>query len=127
MVNILPKKILVVDDEEEVLTPLSNILKRAKYEVISTTKGKEAIELAKSSHPDLIILDIVLPDIDGGEVSATLSEDPATANIPIVYLTGILTKSEESLAGERTGKHYLIAKPITGRELLAIVKKALLI
>jgi len=118
------KKILVVDDEQDVLTHLTNILKHAHYEIISTTKGKEAVQLAKSELPDLIILDIVLPDMDGGEVAAILSENPSTSNIPIIYLTGILAKEEESLA-KKSGKHYVIAKPTTGREVLDKIKDIL--
>jgi len=125
MSNYHLKKILVVDDEEEVLTHLSNILKRANYEVTATTKGKEATELAMKLRPDLIILDIVMPDMGGSEVSSILAANPSTANIPIIFLTGILTKQEEEAIGSKTGKHYVIAKPITGKELLEIVGKVL--
>ena len=120
-----PKKILVVDDEQETLTHISKILERADYEVISTTSGKKALELTRSSQPDLIVLDVVLPDMEGGQVAAALSEDPATERIPIIFLTGIITKQEESLV-EKTGRHYVMAKPTTGRELLEMISKILL-
>ena len=123
MSNTSLKKILVVDDEEEVLIPLSNILKRANYEVISTTKGKEAVDLAIKLLPDLIILDIVMPDMGGSDVSATLSQNSSTADIPIIFLTGIITKEEECL--EKISNHYVLAKPTTGRELLGLVEKIL--
>jgi len=119
-----PKKILVVEDEQETLVHLSNILKRSSYEVISTTKGSEAVGLAKHYQPDLIILDIVIPDMSGSEVAATLLEDPTTASIPIIYLTGILTKEEE-LSIKKTGRHYIMAKPTTGKEILEKVKQIL--
>ncbi len=119
-----PKKILVVEDEEETLIHLSNILKRSNYEVISTTKGSKAVGLAKHFQPDLIVLDIVIPDMSGSEVAATLLEDPVTARIPIIYLTGILTKEEELLI-KRTGRHYIMAKPTTGKEILEKVKQVL--
>lgn len=119
-----PKKILAVEDEPETLAHLSNILKRSGYEVISTTKGSEAVGLAKSSGPDLVILDIVMPDMSGSEVAAALSEDPATAGIPIIYLTGILTKKEE-LWIKKTGRHFIMAKPTTGREILEKVEQVL--
>jgi len=124
MADSSPKKILVVEDEQETLIHLSNILKRSNYEVISTTKGSEAVGLAKSSNPDLVILDIVMPDMSGSEVAATLLEDPATASIPIIYLTGILTKEEE-LSIKKTGRHYIMAKPTTGKEILEKVKQVL--
>lgn len=119
------KKILVVDDEEEILIPVTNILRRANYEVIATTKGKQAVELAINQRPDLIILDIVLPDMGGSEIVVALYNNPSTANIPIILLTGILTKQEEEFLGEKTGKHYIMAKPITGKELLGKVREVL--
>lgn len=119
------KKILVVDDEEEILTHITNILKRANYEVISTTRGKEALELATNLRPDLIILDIVLPDMGGSEVAAMLVQNPTTSNIPIIFLTGILTKQEEEAVESKTGKRCIIAKPATAEELLRAVNRAL--
>jgi len=124
MITLFSKKILVVDDEAEALNALSNILRRDKYEVFSTTKGREAVELAKENKPDLIILDIVMPDLSGDSVAAILSEDPSTANIPIIFLTGLLSK-EEVPPMEKIKRHYVVAKPVTGREVLDMVKKVL--
>jgi DNA-binding response OmpR family regulator len=124
MTDSSPKKILVVEDEQETLAHLSNILKRSNYEVISTSKGSEAVGLAKGSQPDLIILDIVMPDMSGGDVAAALSEDPTTAGIPIIYLTGILTKEEE-LSIRKAGRHFIMAKPTTGKEVLEKVEQVL--
>jgi len=118
------KKILIVDDEQETLTHITNILKRADYEVIPTTRGKEALELANKLRPDLIILDVILPDMEGSEVAAALSENPSTESTPIIFLTGIITKQEESLV-KRAGRHYVMAKPTTGRELLEMIKTIL--
>ncbi|MFC1592520.1 PleD family two-component system response regulator [Candidatus Omnitrophota bacterium] len=119
------KKILLVDDEEETLAHLRNILKRADYDVVSTTKGKEAVELAVQQLPDLIILDIVLPDMGGSEVATAVLGNPATASIPIIFLTGILTKQEEESVEGKSGKRYVIAKPTTREELLGMVAKVL--
>jgi len=124
MLNATLKTILIVDDEKEVLFHLKNILKRAGYEVIATSKGKDAINLAKNLRPDLIILDILMPDVDGGDVAAALSEDSATSAIPIIFLTGILTKAEE-LQVKTSGKHRVIAKPILPDKLLEIIKQSL--
>lgn len=124
MFNTHNKKILVVDDEEEILTYLTKILKRANYEVISTTKGKEAIELTRNLHPDLIILDILLPDISGSEVACVLSENSSTTEIPIIFLTAIVEKGERSNGG-KTGKHYVLAKPVEVENLLELIKKTL--
>ena len=119
------RKILVVDDEEDVVFYLSNILRHSNYEVISTTKGKEAVELATYQHPDLIILDIVMPDMSGDGVAAILRENPSTANIPIIFLTVIFTKKEEKILGRRNGKYYIMAKPAVAGELLRLVSKIL--
>jgi DNA-binding response OmpR family regulator len=126
MENAPAKRILLVDDEQEVLTYLGNILKRANYDPICTTKGREAIDFARNlrPRPDLIILDIVMPDVDGGDVAAVLSGDRRTAEIPVIFLTGILTKEEE-LSGKAIGKHCVVAKPVMPEELLVLINKVL--
>lgn len=119
------KKILLVDDEEDILISLGSILKRNNYEVISTTKGKEALELTKRLSPDLIILDLLMPDMDGTEVALALEKDFSTKDIPLIFLTGMLTKKEE-LPEKKTGRHhYAIAKPVTTTELLKVIESAL--
>ncbi|MFH0763012.1 MAG: response regulator [Candidatus Omnitrophota bacterium] len=118
------KKILIVDDEPEVLERLSNILERAEFEVISTGRGVEALELAKQEIPDLIILDILLPDKTGDDIAGELSQTPSTASIPIIFLTGVVTK-EEIATSEKCGKHYVLAKPVTKDAILEAINKAL--
>jgi len=118
------KKILVVDDEEEVLIYLSNILKRSDYNVLTASNGKDAVDLAKKGTPDLIILDILLPDMDGGDVAASLERNPSTANIPIIFLTGIITKKEE-IDGLKSGRHLVLAKPASTDELFKTIRLAL--
>lgn len=119
------KKILVVDDEEEILTHLSNILKRANYEVISTTKGKQAIGLAQNLKPDLMILDVVIPDMLGGEIARILSESPSTHNIPIIFISGLNTQEDVEIIRKKTGNYHILAKPITAEEILETVSKVL--
>jgi CheY-like chemotaxis protein len=116
------KKILVVDDEKEFLTYLAAILRRAKYNVITATRGKEAVALTNEHKPDLILLDVVLPDFDGGEIASLLSKDPSTASIPIIFLTGILRKEEES-SSAKSGKRLIIAKPVEAEKLLATIEE----
>jgi len=124
MSDTISKKILVVDDEIETLVYISKMLQRDQYEVISTTKGEEALGLAERLLPDLIILDMAMPDMDGGKVAAILSRKPSTANIPIIFLTGLLIKKEPILEKIR-GKHYIMAKPVTSQELLTMVRNVL--
>jgi DNA-binding response OmpR family regulator len=119
------KKILLADDEVDILGALGNILTRNNYEVISTDKGKEVVKLANNSQPDAIILDLLMPDMDGTEVAAMLERYSTTKDIPIIFLTGTLTKGEE-MPGKKTGKrHYALAKPVSSEELLKVVESAL--
>ena len=125
MVDLKGKKILVLDDEEEVLEFLGNILGREGCEAILTTSGKEAVELAKSKLPDLIILDLVVPDMLGGEVSQVLSKDPVTSAIPIIFFSGLNTKEDEKIIRDLTGRWDVLAKPVTKQEVLLTVRKIL--
>lgn len=120
-----PKKILIVDDEEEALGHLRNILQRANYEVVSTTKGADVLDLAKLHQPDLIILDELLPDLEGSEVAARLREDLSCGNIPIIFLSGVIMSKEDKFSGEKFGKHYILAKPVTAKEILDTAKAAI--
>lgn len=122
----LRKKILLVDDEEETLVFLSSILRRHDYDVVFTSKSTEVVELAKQNKPDVIILDIVMPQLDGGEVAVALENDPATKNIPIVFLSGIVDKKEEFLDVKAGRQYELVAKPVNEEELLAVIKKVLI-
>src|SRR3989338_8665597 len=97
MLNNKPKKILLVDDEKDVLVYLGNILRRAHFDVVTAESGQEAIEAARKSSPDLIILDILIPDISCTGVATILSEVESTKHIPIIFLTGMINKQEEAL------------------------------
>jgi len=119
-----PKTILVVDDEEEMLDHLVHTLKRTKCRVVATTKGREAVKLAKAEKPDLIILDVVMPDMDGGQIAGILAENPETAHIPVIFLTGILTK-EEGFSRGTSGKRFVIPKPVDSTELLKKISMVL--
>ena len=119
------KKILLVDDEAQTLGFLAHILERAGYDVISTTRGRDAIELAKEHRPDLIILDVVMPDLLGGEVSNILSREPATKDISVIFLSGLNTKEDQEIVKAKTGKYHTLAKPVTAEELLEAVDKTL--
>jgi CheY-like chemotaxis protein len=113
--------ILAVDDNPDILQLISGMLKLGSYDVITANRGATALELAKQVHPDLVILDIDMPDMDGGEVRSCLERDPATANIPVLFLTGIIRKNE-SYVGMKSGKSDIIAKPVTTEELLEKVR-----
>ncbi len=116
------KKILIVDDEEDVLNLLAKRLSGQGYIIIKAKSGEEAIRKAKMEIPNLILLDIVMPKIDGGEVRHILSEDDITKDIPIVFLTCLLSKEDERREGHAIGKNFFIAKPYNPDELLDMVR-----
>lgn len=117
------KKILIVDDEPDVLMLLGERLAKAGYDVIRASSGKQAIEAVEKDHPNLIILDIAMPEMDGSEVASILAQDPKTKNIPILFLTCLFTKQEEKVCGHVLGQNFFIAKPYDVGELLGEVEK----
>ncbi len=120
----MAKKILVVDDEKNVLMVLGETLSGAGYDVIKADNGSDAIAMARGEHPDLILLDLMMPEMDGSAVAETLENDPATKDIPVIFLTGLLTKEEEKGSHIRGGKHF-IAKPYDAEELLEVIGECL--
>ena len=105
------KKVLIVDDERDALFILEKELTARGYSVIAADNGKNALNLAKSEHPDLIILDIWMPGMDGAEVAAKLREDPKTKDIPVIFLTCLFQKREGEEQGRVVAGKVLIAKP----------------
>lgn len=117
------KKILIVDDEPDVLKLLGERLTKAGYDIIKASSGKEAIELAGKKKPNLVILDIAMPGMDGSETATILRNDPDTKNIPILFLTCLFTKQEEKVCGHLLGQNFFIAKPYDVAELLQEIGK----
>jgi DNA-binding NtrC family response regulator len=116
--------ILTVDDSADSRYALERILKRNGYEVLSTSSGREAIELARTHSPSLILLDIVMPDIDGYTVTKQLKDDDELRFIP-VYLVSAKDTLTDIVHGLDVGADGYIAKPFQAEELLARVKAAL--
>lgn len=92
------------------------------YSVLTANNGNDAINLAKSEHPDLIILDIVIPGVGGAEIAEILKENLGTKNIPIIFLTGLLSKKEEEQHGSVFAGNVFIAKPYNIEELLTQIE-----
>jgi len=116
-------KILVVDDDRVFLRLVENDLTREGFIVLTAQNGKDAIKLAKKESPNLILLDISMPGISGGEVSSILKEDPQTKDIPVIFLTALLSKEEEEKRKNRLSGHFFIAKPYDLKALLAEIRK----
>jgi two-component system phosphate regulon response regulator PhoB len=116
--------ILVVDDEEDIVELVELNIAREGYRVLACGTGEQALKLAGSKLPSLVILDLMLPGIDGLEVCKKLKSDPKTENIPIVMLTA---KGEESdiVTGLELGADDYITKPFSGKVLVARVRRIL--
>src|ERR1035437_4518108 len=110
----IPKanSVLLVDDEPVNIKILSDVLKD-DYNVMFATSGEEDIGLALQLRPDLILLDVMMPDMDGYEVCARLQGDPRTAAIPVIFVTALGSTAEE-VRGLETGALDYITKPING-------------
>jgi len=111
------KKILIVDDDLINLEILKKILVTAGYSVLRASRGMDAVNMAMEDPPDLAILDIVMPDIDGGEVANRLRKNPLTKKIPIIFLSSLITKKEEGCSSRRQGIS-LVSKPFDREYLL---------
>jgi DNA-binding response OmpR family regulator len=120
----MKEKILVVDDEPDALDLIQFNLKGAGYDVITAADGAEALTKARSTHPALVVLDVMLPEVDGLEVCKILRREPATASIPIIMLTAKTAEIDRVLGLELGADDYL-TKPFSPRELVLRVKALL--
>ena len=110
------KRILIVDDEVEILVLLSRRLQSWGYEVLTAATGEDALRMAEEKRPDLILLDIVMPEMVGRDVCLRLKSHPKTSSIPVVFLTA-LGMPEQVEAGICVGANDYIVKPFEAREL----------
>ena len=120
--------ILTVDDEDMILQIITDILSTKGYEVVTASNGKEALRKSRKCSPDLIVMDIMMPDLDGPEAVKLLKKDPATRDIPILFLSGIVLKESGKTEQEINvgGEFYTaLAKPFDADELLNAVHKLL--
>ncbi len=112
-------KILIVDDDPELLFATARIVKSAGYRVYTASTAGQCMELIESNRPDLILLDVMLPDANGQALCSQIKADPAFKNIFVVLISGTITGSAEQADGLDLGADGYIARPITNRELLA--------
>ena len=122
------KKILLIDDEEDFCFFVkSNLENKKEFRVITATEGKEGIELARSEKPDLILLDIVMPKMAGEDVADILSKDTRTKQIPVVFLTGIVTGEEmgSEKPTKKIGGRNFIAKTVGSKKIISYIEEIL--
>jgi two-component system alkaline phosphatase synthesis response regulator PhoP len=124
MNQVCRSKILVVDDERGVVSTLKMCLESVNYKVVEAYTGDGAIRKARSEVPDLILLDIMLPDMTGYEICNRIRKDPLTRSIPIIMLTG-MSGAADKMAGLDLGADDYITKPFDLNDLKVKIRDAL--
>lgn len=116
------KKVLVIDDNQAIGDLVERALEGSEFEVFKASGGREGIRMAQEQRPDVILLDIMMPDIDGFTASNFLKRIPETENIPIIFLTARATRSGRIIASKAGAVDYIM-KPFSPKELLKRVKR----
>ncbi|MBN1586284.1 MAG: response regulator [Candidatus Omnitrophica bacterium] len=123
MGEMVKKKVLIVDDEESLAKMIRlNLEDSGRYEVQVETFGSKAFAAAKEFKPDIIFLDIVMPDLEGSEVAFQIREDSEIGRIPIVFMTATVIKEEIGPDG-RIGGHPFLAKPVGTEDLVRCIER----
>ena len=120
----MSKRILIVEDQEDNRTILRDVLSTVGYELIEALNGEDGVRLAQSERPDLILMDIQLPEMDGYEATQQIKSIAELKTIPIIAVTSYALSGDEAKA-RAAGCDGYIAKPFSPRELLAKVRKYL--
>jgi two-component system alkaline phosphatase synthesis response regulator PhoP len=118
----MARKILTCDDEKHIVRLIQVNLERQGYEVITAFNGLECLEKVKEDRPDLIVLDVMMPEMTGFEVLEKLKKDPETENIPVIMLTA-RAQDSDVLRGWQSGVECYLTKPFNPMELIAFVKR----
>lgn len=118
------KRILVVDDSMTDFLYVKNILTRGGYQVSHASSGQQGIELAREQQPDCILMDVVMPEMNGFQATRALTRDVATANIPVIVLSSKSQKTDLVWAQRQGAKDYVV-KPADPKKLLIKLKKLL--
>lgn len=118
------KKVLIIDDEEGFTQMVKlNLEAIDRYEVRIENKATLGLTAAKAFKPDLILLDIIMPDMQGSEVAERLKEDNSTKAIPIVFLTAVITREETEASDGVIAGHSFLAKPVELKDLIDCIEK----
>jgi Response regulators consisting of a CheY-like receiver domain and a winged-helix DNA-binding domain len=118
--------VLLVDDSAELCESLKLNLERFHgFSVATAQEGQSALRLARTTIPDIVLLDVMMPGLSGGQVAEMLRETPSTARIPIVFLTGMLSKRELEEQGGEIGGEIFLAKPVGAEEIAATIHTVL--
>lgn len=123
--NSIKPEILIVDDEPESIALLKYILNTVGYHYRTASRGAEALQAVAEREPALILLDLMLPDLDGYEICARLRQEPETEHIPVIMLTAYGLEASAKVKGLRSGANDYLTKPIDHDELLARIETQL--
>jgi twitching motility two-component system response regulator PilH len=117
-------RVLIVDDSPTEIKKISQILSRSGYQVLTAETGEEGIEMVKRESPDVVLMDIVMPGLNGFQATRQLSRDPETQSIPVIIVT---TKDQETdrLWGQRQGAKGYLTKPVNDKVLIDTIKSVL--
>ena len=120
------RTILIVDDEQEIRDITAKRLRRANYEIITASSGKEAIAVCETNHPDLVLLDIAIPEMDGYQTCAKIKQDDKTRDIPVLFVTGkgLLPEGIDQHCRDLGACGY-ISKPFRMEELIKKITEIL--
>ena len=118
----MPHKILAVDDEPNIVKLVQINLERQGYEVITARDGKEALDKVEEERPDLVVLDVMMPYMDGFEVLQTMRRNPSTRDIPVIMLTA-KAQDADVFRGWQSGVDCYLTKPFNPMELVSFVKR----
>ena len=120
------KRILIIDDSKSMTAMLKKYLdKTGKFETETVNRGKFGRPSARKFRPDLILLDVMMPDMSGGDVAAEMANDPKLKDVPIVFLTAAVSKEEAKERSEDAASHRYYAKPVIPRALVTYIEEVL--
>lgn len=112
-------RVLIIDDEEHFTRMVKlNLEKTGRFDVLTAKDGKTGIELARRNRPDIILLDVMMPEMSGSEVAERLSDNAATSTIPIIFLTALVKQEEVEERGGYIQEHRFLAKPVSSQNLI---------
>lgn len=123
MNNTTVKRIICIEDEHEMIDLIQLILGRRGYQVTGASGGKEGLDLVRNVHPDLVLLDLMMPDMDGWEVYQQMKADEGTRNIPVIVVTAKAQNIDKVLGLHIAKVDDYIAKPFSPQELIDSVEK----
>ena len=117
-------RVLIVDDSPTEVVKLRQILSKHGYDVLTADSGEQGMEMVRAEHPDVVLMDIVMPGLNGFQATRQLSRDPATSAVPVIIVT---TKDQETdrLWGQRQGAKGYLTKPVDGKLLIKTIESVL--